>query len=109
MEVLFYQFVSSPVEADYRRFSAEFLDEWNFPNCVGAIDGKRCIIQAPAQSGSSFFNYKKTFSVVLMAVCDHNYKFTLIDVGAYGSQNDAGVFAESEFGKLLKEGKLNLC
>lgn len=43
-----------------------------------------------------------------MAACDHNYKFTLINVGAYGSQNDAGEFTKSKFGKLLKEQRLNL-
>lgn len=43
-----------------------------------------------------------------MAVCDYNYKFILIDVGSYGSHNDASIFSESEIGKLLKEGKLNL-
>lgn len=43
-----------------------------------------------------------------MAACDHNYKFILGDVGSYGGQNDASIFSESEFGKLLKEGKLNI-
>jgi len=38
-----------------------------------------------------------------MAACDHNHKFILIDVGSYGSQNDASIFSKSEFGKLLKK------
>lgn len=48
VEVLFHRFVPSPVEADYRKFSTAFLDEWNFPNCAGAVDGKHCTIQTPA-------------------------------------------------------------
>jgi len=43
-----------------------------------------------------------------MAACDYNYKFTLIHVGSYGNHNNASIFLESEIGKLLKEGKLNL-
>lgn len=72
------------------------------------MDGKHCVIQAPPQSGSLYYNYKKTFSVVLMAACDHNYKFTLVDIGSYGSQNDASIFHESEIGKLIRTQKLNL-
>lgn len=97
-----------PPKTEYNRINAEFLENWNFPNCIGSVDGKHCVVRAPFRSGSLYYNYKKTFSIVLMAACDHNYKFTLVDVGSYGSPNDASIFSESEFGKLLKEGKLNV-
>jgi len=43
-----------------------------------------------------------------MAVCDQNYKFILVDIGAYGSDNDAGVFLRSEFGQALQNQKFDL-
>ncbi|XP_018365193.1 PREDICTED: uncharacterized protein LOC108762618 [Trachymyrmex cornetzi] len=43
-----------------------------------------------------------------MAMCDHEYKFTVVDVGAFGSNCDAGVLSKSIFGKALYDGTLNI-
>ena len=37
-----------------------------------------------------FHNYKEFFSLVLIAVCDADYCFTLIDIGQYDINNDSG-------------------
>ncbi|XP_067212485.1 uncharacterized protein [Linepithema humile] len=78
------------------------------PNCVGAVDGKHIQIEAPPNSGSICFNYKKTFSTVLMAACDHEYKFTIIDIGAYGSESNGGILARSSFGVAIDNDDLKL-
>ena len=75
-----------------------FEKKWNVPNCVGAIDRKHVQIEAPPGSGSLFFNYKKMFSIVLLAVCNADYQFTLIGIGEAGHQSDGGIFANSNIG-----------
>nr|CAI5838218.1 unnamed protein product [Callosobruchus analis] len=82
-------YVKTPsTEEEWLSIAEEFKDKWNFPNCVGAIDGKHCIIQAPIKSGSNFFNYKSTFSIVLMTVVDANYNFIFADVCCQGRISD---------------------
>ena len=44
---------------EWKNIAKRFQKLWQFPNCVGAIDGKHVVMQAPARSGSYFFNYKK--------------------------------------------------
>lgn len=51
------------------------------------------VIQAPANSGSQFFNYKKIFSIIFLALVDAHYRFIAVDIGGYGRNNDGGLFA----------------
>ncbi|KAM4053374.1 uncharacterized protein ACNLHF_006064 isoform 2-T2 [Anomaloglossus baeobatrachus] len=95
----------SPTEETWLQVAAGFHDVANFPNCIGAVDGKHVRVQQPPRSGSVFFNYKKYFSVILMAVADAHYQFVAIDVGAYGSTGDSRVLRSSQIGlQILQEG-----
>jgi len=67
-----------------------FYMKTNFPNLVGAVDGKHIRCVNPKNSGSMFFNYKKYFSILLMAVVDSEYCFVSVDVVAYGREGILG-------------------
>ena len=97
-----------PTEEDWKKKGQEFYSLWQFPNCIGAADGKHIEIQEPHNSGSLFFNYRKTFSVILLDLINANYEFTIIDIGGYGKSSDGGLFAWSILGKSLEANTLNI-
>ena len=85
-------YLPEPKKEDWKNIAEGFYQRWNFPNCMGALVGKHVVVQAPAKSGSLYFNYKGTFSLNLMVLVDANYKFTYIDIGDYGSNAYGSVF-----------------
>ncbi|XP_046409283.1 uncharacterized protein LOC124174234 [Ischnura elegans] len=88
-------FLKAPnTAAEWEVIAQDFQKFWNFPRCMGALDGKHINFRAARADGSTFFNYKHAHSIILMALVDANYRFLYYDVGVNGRVNDAGVFRE---------------
>ncbi|XP_077557278.1 uncharacterized protein LOC144172453 isoform X2 [Haemaphysalis longicornis] len=47
-----------PTTEDWAASADGYSRRWQFPNCLGAVDGKHVAIAAPPKSGSLFYNYK---------------------------------------------------
>ena len=97
----------TPDRNKWEKIEEGFRMRWRFPNCLGALDGKHVMIKAPPNSGSTFYNYKKHFSTVLLALVDANYRFICVDIGEYGSNTDGNVFKFSTFGTKYMNGQLD--
>ena len=82
-DVLALIYIPVPTEDKWKSIADEFYRRCNFPNCIGAIDDKHVMVQCPFISGSLFYNYKSYFSIVLLAVASTDYRFVMVDVGAY--------------------------
>ncbi|KAM9330606.1 uncharacterized protein PAF06_015843 [Gastrophryne carolinensis] len=87
--------------------NAELFWQWSqFPNCIGAVDGKLIRILMPPMSESRTYNYRRQISMVLTAIVDSAYNFVAMDVFK-GSVNIKS-FRSSPMGRRLAEGKFNI-
>lgn len=95
-------------ETEWYSIAKDYEALWNFPHCLGAVDGRHCILQAPTNSGSDFFNYKPNFSTVLMELQMQTIVFYLpMSVVKVGYQMEE--YSKTRlFGKKLENKELNL-
>lgn len=82
----------------WEKIKLQFWEKCQFPNCLGAVDGKYVNIQG--SSGSS----SKTSSTVLMAVADANSNFIAVEVGPFGQNSEGGSFSQSQLGQAINNG-----
>lgn len=93
--------------SEWQEVACTFSTAWNFPNCLGALDGKRFLVQNPSNSGSEHYNYKY-HSVIVLGLVDADYKFLYVDVSAQGRASDASVWDNCNLKKYLEEKKLEI-
>ncbi len=92
----------------WRDIAQQFTDKWQFHHTLGAIDGKHVGLRNPPKSGSLYYNYKGFYSIVLLAICDADYKFIWVDVGAQGSASDAQIFNHTNLERAIEENWMDI-
>ncbi|KAL3195898.1 hypothetical protein MRX96_045479 [Rhipicephalus microplus] len=55
-----------------------------FPQGVGALDGCHFTVSPPKKYASDYYNYKGWYSMILLALVDHRYRFRYTNVGSPG-------------------------
>lgn len=93
---------------EWKQITQDFEQKWNFPHCLGAVDGKHVQIIPPPGSGSYFYNYKGFHSMVLMAVVNANYEFIICEFGVNGRVSDGGVIEQTKFYNKLNNQSLHI-
>ena len=93
---------------EWMSVAREFQEKWQFPNAVGAIDGKHIVIIPPPNSGSNYYNYKHTNSIVLLAIAGPCYECLFADVGTNGRMNDSGIWNKSSLRRAIENRKIGL-
>ena len=93
---------------EWMSVAREFQEKWQFPNAVGATDGKHIVLIPPPNSGANYYNYKHTNSIVLLAIAGPNYKCLFADVGTNGRMNDSGIWNKSSLCCAIKNREIGL-
>ena len=72
---------------------------WQFPSCLGAIDGCDIPIQCPPgglKACKEYHNFKNLYSIFMMAVVDAQDRFIWGRVGFPGNSHDCVIFQSTE-------------
>jgi hypothetical protein len=95
-------------ERDWERIAKGFEVKCNFPNCLGAVDGKHVTIVSPLGAGSYFFNHKCYNSQVLTEIADPNYGFIYINFDTNGRVLGEGGLEYTDFYNKLQNERLKI-
>uniref|UniRef100_G3MT55 DDE Tnp4 domain-containing protein n=1 Tax=Amblyomma maculatum TaxID=34609 RepID=G3MT55_AMBMU len=103
-----HRFMKVPTGEDWCQIAEAFAEQWQFPNCVGAIGGRHVTIATPSRSSGGYLNHKNTSSVVLLAAVDSSCRYILVDVCTESRPLGSNIFEDSELGKAICSGALGV-
>nr|CAI5824008.1 unnamed protein product [Callosobruchus analis] len=89
-----------PCHEEWNRIEHGFRTKWNFPGCIGALDGKHINILAPNNT-SDYYNYKGRHSIILLGLVDDDYCFSYINVGTNGRASDGDVYQQANLAQVF--------
>ena len=92
-EYLIFQQIQKSGEALRRKLEIDGMS----PHAGGALDGKHL-----------YFNYKRFFTLVQLALVDAEHKFLWVNVGSSGSSSDAQIYTPSKMRKKIENGTYGL-
>lgn len=107
-ELLHDEFIPHPSTQQWNIIAEKFFAVTKFPNCIGALGSKHIRIKKPHNAGSQYYNYRKYFSSILMAIADSQHRFVAVDIGAYGQANESRAFKNSCLGQRLYSGDFGI-
>ena len=93
-------------EKEWLSIAEKFETHWQYPNAIGASDGKHVAIRKSSHGGSHY--YKHSHSIILMAITGPSYESLYIDLGTNGRVNDGGVWNKCGFSKARENQELSI-
>ncbi|XP_064468466.1 uncharacterized protein LOC135379146 [Ornithodoros turicata] len=72
-----------------------------FPHAVGVLDGCHFPVSPPKLHAVDYHNYKGWYSIILLELVDHHYRFRYINLGSPGRCHDAHVYGRSRLCALV--------
>ena len=97
-------------EEEVKEKTDKFFDHWQFPQCLGAVDGTHIYIKQPSDNATYFINHKGRFSLDVQACCDYICYFMDVVVKWPGSvHDDARMFINSTLNEKLRSGAIPRC
>lgn len=90
------KYIKWPTVTEAKENEIKFKLIAGFPGVIGAVDGCHIEIKARSEDQSDYIDRTNRHSINLIAVCDSENLFTVIDVGFPGSSHDSRVFKNTE-------------
>ncbi|XP_017025421.1 putative nuclease HARBI1 isoform X1 [Drosophila kikkawai] len=93
-------------EEQWLSIARDFQEMWNFPHCLGAVDGHHIAFRSKTITDASYSNYRQFKSIIMLALVDAQHRFLYVDASCKGGAEDA--FTDSPLFDAMESNWLNI-